>query len=260
MTSFRVPALLAGCLALSGGAAVRAQDWSTIKGRIVLKNAPAPAPINVTSDKEFCTKDGPVMDDSLEVSKDGGVRNVVVWLRPDNPNRNAPFPAEKINPALAKAAPVERVIDQPCCQFIPRVTAARAGDKLVIKNSAKVAHNTNMIGDQDTNPGLVFNVNLPAGGSHTPQAPVAAQRTPISFKCDVHPWMKGFIRVFDHPYFAITDENGNFEIKDAPAGKWALVVWHENGFHKGRAGALGLPVEVKGATTEIPAIDLELPK
>ena len=72
--------------------------------------------------------------------------------------------------------------------------------------------------------------------------PLKAETPPIPFKCDIHPWMKGYVRVFDHPYFAVTDEDGKFEIKNAPAGKWRIVYWHENGFHKGREGAVGFPV------------------
>jgi hypothetical protein len=64
------------------------------------------------------------------------------------------------------------------------------------------------------------------------------------------------MRVFDHPYFAITDQDGKFEIKDAPVGKWRIVYWHELGFHKGREGILGFPIEVKadkpGGTTMEP--------
>ena len=255
MRLVRVPALLAGVFALAGSASAQ---WATVTGQVKLPMAAKPTEIQATTDKEFCTKDGPLVDESIQVGKDGGVKNVVVWLRPDDPDRNAKFAPDKINPALAKAAPAKLVIDQPCCQFIPRITAARAGDTLVVKNSAKVAHNTNISGG-DENPGLVFNINLPAGGA-TPAVEVKAQRTPIPFKCDIHPWMKGFVRVFDHPYFAVTDENGKFTIKDAPVGKWKIVIWHENGFHKGRDGVLGFPIEVTAGGTEYPPIDLQLPK
>jgi hypothetical protein len=248
--------LLAGLFALAVSPAPA--QYAALTGTVKLPAAVKPTELQATTDKEFCTKDGPVVDESVLTGKDGGVKNIVVWLRPDTANRADPFPADKVKPELAKAAPVERVIDQPCCQFIPRVTAARTGDKLVVKNSAKVAHNTNISGG-DENPALVFNINLPAGGA-TPAVELKAQRTPIPFKCDIHPWMKGFVRVFDHPYFAVTDDNGKFTIKDAPVGKWRLVVWHENGFHKGREGVLGMQVEVKDGGTELPPINLELPK
>jgi plastocyanin len=256
MRRLRVPVLLAGLFVLAGGLTHARADgeWATIKGQVKLTKAPDAKPVNVTADKAFCEKDGPVVSEDIIVGKTGGVKNVVVWLRPDNPNRKAEFPKDKIKPELAKAAPTKRLIDQPCCQFIPRVLAAKTGDTLEIKNSASVNHNINYSSDVES-----FNVNVPPGKTHAAAQPLAAQGSPILFKCDVHPWMQGRLRVFDHPYFAVTDENGNFEIKDAPAGEWRIVYWHENGFHKGREGILGEKITVKGPTLELAPIELQLP-
>ena len=69
----------------------------------------------------------------------------------------------------------------------------------------------------------------------------------------IHPWMKGWIRVFDHPYFAVTDENGAFEIKDAPAGNLRLMVWHGSaGWKDGAKGRNGDPVQIQAGS----AVDL----
>jgi hypothetical protein len=256
-------ALLAGVFALAAGlttspAQAPAGDWATIKGQVTFTKAPKPRVIDVTTDKAHCLMNGPLVYEEVIVDeKSKGLKNVVVWLRPDVPDRKAPFPADKIHPKLVKPAPKSHTIDQPCCQFVPRVVAARAGDTLEVKNSAPVAHNINMSADD---PAHTFNITLPAGKSLKLEKPLTAQSTPIPFKCDIHPWMAGRMRVFDHPYFAVTDKDGKFEIKDAPAGKWKLVVWHESGYHKGREGAFGLPVEVKGPTTEVPVIDFEPPQ
>ncbi|MGL6096231.1 MAG: hypothetical protein ACRC7O_10600 [Fimbriiglobus sp.] len=256
MRRLRVPALLAGLFVFAGGLG-RAQadgDWATIKGQVKLTNASAAKPANVTADKAFCTKDGPVVVEDIIVGKNGGVKNVVVWLRPDSTDRKAAFPKDKIKPELAKAAPVNRVIDQPCCQFIPRVLAARTGDTLEVKNSATVNHNINYTSDIQS-----FNVNVPPGKTHKADLPLAAQGSPISFACNVHPWMQGRLRVFDHPYFAVTGDDGTFEINDAPAGEWRIVYWHENGFHKGKEGVLGEKITVKGPRLELAPIELQLP-
>jgi plastocyanin len=255
-------ALLAGAFALAVGlttttAQPPAGDWATITGQVTFTKAPKPAEVNVTVDKQHCLSKGPLVYEEVIVDpKSKGLKNVVVWLRPDVPDRRAPFPADKINPKLAKAAAKNHVIDQPCCQFVPRIVAAREGDTLEVKNSSPVAHNTNMTAD---NPAFTYNITLPPGKSYKPAATLAAQSSPIPFKCDIHPWMAGRLRVFDHPYYAVTDADGKFEIKDAPAGKWRMVVWHESGYHKGREGALGLPVDVKGPTTAVPVIDFEPP-
>jgi len=256
MRSVRLLLLFAG-IALAVGATAQAQDWSTIKGQVVFKNGPKPEAITPTNDKAHCESKGPLLSTLYSVNeKNGGFRNVVVWLRIDDnakEKRKAPFPTDKIKPELAKAVPVVRVIDQPCCQFEPRLIAARAGDKLVVKNSSPVGHNIKMDG---VGP-LEFNVNLPAGGKHEINGGLIAEFSPISFSCNVHPWMNGRLRIFDHPYFAVTDNDGKYEIKDAPVGKWSLVVWHQEGFHMGIPGAYGTTIEVKGAVTEVPPVAFE---
>src|SRR5205085_544793 len=138
--------------------------------------------------------------------KSKGVKNVWVYLKPASGDDFAPG---DINPALSKPQPKEHVIDQPCCQFVPRIIAARSGDTLLVKNSAPVPHNIHMTADSDA---FTFNVTVPPGGQHNPKGALAAQKGPILFNCDIHPWMMGRIMVFDHPYFAVTDENGHFEI------------------------------------------------
>ncbi|MCU0704315.1 MAG: carboxypeptidase-like regulatory domain-containing protein, partial [Fimbriiglobus sp.] len=88
-----------------------------------------------------------------------------------------------------------------------------------------------------------------------------ADRRPTLFKCDIHPWMQGRLFVFDHPYYTLTDKEGNFELKNVPAGKWRIVYRHETGFHKGAAGRLGFPLEVKGdkKTMELEKVEFAPP-
>ena len=56
--------------------------------------------------------------------------------------------------------------------------------------------------------------------------------------------MTGYVRVFDHPYYALTDEDGTFEIKNAPAGKFRIVFWHENGVRGGAKGRFGEVIQI----------------
>ncbi len=248
--------LLTALTALAATASTAAAQYGGLKGQIVMSKAPDTRKVDVTADKEHCLSKGDLKYEDLIVDpKSKGVKYVVVWLRPDTEDRKDQFPKDKVHPNLAKAAPKNHVVDQPCCQFIPRIIAARAGDTLEVKNTSPVPHNVNYNSDAES-----FNVTIPSMATHKPAKPLEAQPTPILFKCDIHSWMQGRIRVFDHPYFAVTKDDGTFEIKDAPVGKWRLVVWHEGGFHKGREGVLGMPVEVTdGKTTEVPTVDLELP-
>jgi plastocyanin len=239
----------------------KAGDYVTIKGKVTWHGeAPKPVVVNVTADKATCCKDGDLISTEIEVdAKTKGLKNVVVWVRPDTEERKDLFPQDKIHPDLMKPVSKAHVIDQPRCQFEPRVLVARTGDTLEVKNSSTIPHNINYTSDTES-----INPLIPAGASVKLKAPLAAQTSPIAFSCNIHPWMGGRMRVFDHPYFAITDKDGNFEIKNLPAGKWRLVYWHEKGLHKGRDGVLGFPVDVtkpaQGDTMELKPLEYEPPK
>jgi len=252
---FLTAGLVAGSVLLSGGQAEDAKaGWVTVKGQVTFAKAPEAKPVDVQVDKAHCLSKGKLFYETIQVKKESkGLKNVVVWIRPDTKDRKDVFPKNKIKPGLVDAKPVTHVIDQPCCQFIPRILAVRAGDGLEVKNSSPVPHNINYKGDN------AFNVTVPAGMSHKMAQPFTPSAVPVPFECSIHPWMNGRIRVFEHPYFAVTDEDGKFEIKDVPAGDWRIVYWHEEGFHKGRDGILGFPVAVAGATTELKPLEYELP-
>ena len=228
-----------------------------VTGRVVLPEGqpiPERKPLNVNANQAACLKNGPILDESVVVNpKNRGIKNVVVWLRPDDAtDPKAAFAAEEIHPADAKRKPAEVAIDQPCCMFVDRVTCARVGDTLVVKNSAAINHNFFWASDNNGQ----LNVNIPAGGKHVFAKPLAAEGPPIQYKCTIHPWMDGYVRVFDHPYYAVTDADGKFAIKNAPVGKYRVVYWHEAaGLRGGRAGRFGEPVAIEGPKTDLKEVD-----
>ena len=259
MRRFVTSSLLAAlALAVSGLTAAAQDQWATIKGQVVFpkdKEIPKRNPLNVSQDKDHCLKDGDILDESILVNpKNRGVKNVVVWLRPDDTDPKSEFPKVKIHPDDAKRKPAEIVIDQPCCMFVKRVTVARVDDTIVVKNPAPVQHN--------------FFWDTANNGTHNPtiakmsdwKMPGALKKEsgPIQYKCTIHPWMAGYVRIFDHPYYAVTDENGNFEIKNAPVGKFRIVYWHENGLRGGAKGRFGDPIEIKGPTTELKPTEFDV--
>ena len=254
--------LLSALLSFGSFAAGADEKYVTIRGTIKWNDVKAPVAelVNFKGhvDMQVCCKAAPLASSKIEVNaKNLGVKNVMIWLRPDDTDRTKTFPIGKIHPDLAKPKSVEHVIDQPTCQFEPRITVAREGDTLVVKNSAGIGHNVNYSSDEES-----FNLNLPTKTEKKLDKPLKAQRSIIGVACNVHPWMEGKVRVFDHPYFAITDKDGKFEIKDAPVGKWRIVYQHEGGYHKGKEGLLGFPIDLKGdkKTMEMDAVKLELPK
>jgi RNA polymerase sigma factor (sigma-70 family) len=199
--------------------------WGTVKGQVVFDGdaIPEPTPINVDKDQQHCLSKGPLVSNEWVVNKDNkGIRHVYVWLVAD-PNLKKPSQKIPVHPSLAESKEKQLVLDQPCCMFEPHVLALREDQTLMVKNSAPIPHNVNIQGGIK-NPTL--NVLLPPGGQIEVKDFKAAV-PPVSVVCNIHGWMKSYIRVFDHPYFAVTDADGKFEIEQAPVGDFYLVVWHE---------------------------------
>ncbi|HKI34395.1 MAG TPA: hypothetical protein VKA46_21250 [Gemmataceae bacterium] len=238
LLSAAVTAALA-VVVFAGSAA--ADDWGTVKGRVTWggKSAYKPEKIEVTKDQEHCLGKGDLFREEFVVGKNGGVKDVFVWLQ-DASDPTAKLP---IHPSLKKPKTKEVVMDQPCCKFVPHAIALREGQVLIGKNSSPIAHNMHWLGGDD-NPG--DNKLIPAGGQI--EITLNASRSPVEVKCDIHGWMKGWVRVFNHPYFALTDADGKFEIKNAPAGKYNIVMWQEGvGWVNG--GKKGQPIEIPADKT-----------
>jgi len=261
--SITAPAALAALASVqffSGAGAVaedNARGWGTLRGQVV-KRGPVPeqkpiAAVNNHQDAKNCLAQGPVVDEDWVVNpKNKGVKWAFVWLQTDKDKGPAELP---IHPALKEIQQKQVVIDQPCCTFLPHALAMREGQVLVAKNSAPMPHNFKYGGNPAKNPGN--NILIPAGGQ-IPIKDLVADRFPVSVSCIIHPWMKAWVRVFNHPYYAVTDADGKFEIKDAPAGAFRLVVWQES-VGWGTPGLKnGEPITIKaGETTKVPTIELK---
>jgi hypothetical protein len=218
------------------------QEWGTVKGQVFFNggNIPAMKNIVVPAPAPACVAGNPPIEEKWVINpKNKGVRWAIVSLGPLEKKGKLP-----IHPDLA-AIPNKAVeIDQPCCAFTPRVVAMRGGQALTIKNSAGFLHNANFAGAVKAK-NDAFNTAIAAGGKHV-TAPLNPYWVPMSLSCTVHSWMKAHVAVFDHPYFAVTDADGNFEIPKAPAGKYRIRVWQESiGFRGGEDGVLGELLEIK---------------
>lgn len=236
------------------------EAWGTVKGQIVFAgDAPAVAKVNVNKDEKHCLEKGDILSEAWVVNKDNkGVKWTLVWLSGEPkpaPEKPAPLP---IHPNLKAVPEKPAELDQPCCVFIPHMLGVRQGQTVLIKNSAPVPHNINVTGNPKVNEG--FNVLLPAGGEHK-ATKLKADRYPLTATCNIHPWMNARIAVFDHPYFAITDADGKFEIKDAPAGEWRLKVWHESiGWRGGADGKDGEKITIKKEGTDLGKLEIKADK
>lgn len=113
-------------------------------------------------------------------------------------------------------------LDQKQCDFFPHIQVMPLGGKLAIKNSDNVLHNVHgFIGTK-----TAFNLAMPLENQIIPKEMKAAGI--IRLKCDAgHVWMNGYVVVTNHPYVALTDKEGKYEITDIPPGKYKVEFWHE---------------------------------
>lgn len=247
--------VLAGLLALGipGGSVepdAKEPAWGHVKGRIVWggRELPKREPEVIDKDKAHCAEKGPIYSEKWVIHKDNhGIRWAFVWLTPDPPDAQQKL---AVHPALAEIKDKEVFMDQPFCAFVPHALGLREGQDLVVKNSSPVPHDVRWAGSPLINAGN--DVIVPAKGAYTIKG-LRKDRMPLLVSCSIHFWMKAYVRVFDHPYFAVSDADGAFEIKQAPAGPCRLVVWHEGvGWKGGAPGKTGEKITIKAdATTDL---------
>jgi hypothetical protein len=229
------------------------QQWGTIKGRVVWAGDAIPKPEVIDTSKEPRCKakdGGPVTREEWVVNPNNkGIRYVCIWLRTEEDKGKLP-----VHPDLAKIADADKevVVDQPCCMFQPHGLALREGQVLVAKNSAEFGHNVDWKGIKQVG----GNTLVPPGGKLVIDK-MKVTGFPIEISCGIHPWMKGWIWMFDHPYFTVTDADGNFEIKNAPVGKFRIVAWHETGWRNQDTGKKGDPIEIKPGVNDLGTLEMK---
>ena len=164
-------------------------------------------PLKVTKDNNVCGSQKP--SEELIVSKSGGVKNTIITI-------------EKIE--KGKKIPKEEAsITNQNCQYIPHVQAMVAGNFLNIINSDPILHNTHGYLNQTE---TTFNLALPIKDQKIKKK--IKKIGIMNIMCDAgHTWMSAYIAVTENPYYAVTGDNGTFEIADIPAGKYQLKAWHE---------------------------------
>jgi hypothetical protein len=143
--------------------------------------------------------------------------------------------------------------------YHPRIVAGQVGQTLIIRNDDSTLHNIHSV---DPSGKYNFDQAQPSAGM-TLDVPLKSEEVMLHVKCNVHPWMTGYIGIVSSPYFAVSDDQGKFKISNVPAGKQTIEVWHE------AYGVLTQTVDVKaGATVNVdvsytgnehPAASLSLP-
>lgn len=189
--------------------------WATLKGHFKVNGAVTLAPIKVEKDNNVCGATAP--DLSAIVDAEGNLKNVLVFLNNKIPDEGQD---KWIHTDYAADAEKKIDFDQKQCIFLSHVLTMRSTQTLNVLNSDPVGHNTKI------DP---FNYNaIITPGGNDDKAAVKPLKEPAPVSCSIHPWMAAYIMATPHPYIAVTDEKGEFELKNVPAGvELEFKLWHE---------------------------------
>ena len=153
---------------------------------------------------------GKAHDESLVVGPKGALGNAFIYIKSGLEGKNFEVPATPV------------VIDQAGCWFRPRVLGIQVNQVLQVVNSDPVTHNIHPMAQINRE----WNHSMGPG-----DAPIDRKflkpEVMVPVKCNIHNWMHAFIGVVDNPYFAVSKDDGTFEIKNLPPGTYTLAVWQE---------------------------------
>ena len=198
-----------------------------IVGVVSFAGKAARRPVRMDQDP-FCVdshRGGPrVLSDDLIVNDKGELKNAFVYVKSGLGPGPHTIPEDKKQP----------VLDQHGCLYVPHVLGMVAGQPLTILNSDNTLHNVKMQSGANGS----FNEGMPVAGMQM-QKPFSNPEMGIKFACNVHPWMSATLHVMEHPYFAVSDIEGRFEITGLPPGTYTLEVVHD----KAPAATMSVTVE-----------------
>ena len=150
----------------------------------------------------------PVFRQDFVMDDNNNLANVIVYLK------NVDY--------KGSVTKTQAILDQKGCVYTPHVIGAMAGQELLIKNSDATLHNIHSMAKENEQ----FNFAMPKVVKEK-ETSFGKVEEPFYIKCDVHPWMKSYTQVFDHPYYAVTDKTGKFSIANVPDGTYEIVAWQE---------------------------------
>ena len=183
----------------------------TISGKAAFDGTPGENPkIDMAADP-VCQSLNPekVFAERIVVNSNGTLKNVFVYIK-EGAQETSPVPN----------APA--VLDQKACNYTPHVLGMQAKQKLQIINSDATLHNIHAFSKNSPE----FNLGMPLQGMKLEKT-FSNPEIMVKMKCDVHPWMTGYIGVLNHSFYGVTDDQGAFKIENVPPGDYTVEAWHE---------------------------------
>ena len=197
--------------ASSGAGRPDAGSGATVVGKVKFTGQLPPSTHLSMNADPACAKLHPAPASSQEfmAGSDNTLGNVIVFISDGLGNRTFDTPTEAVT------------FEQKGCMYEPHVVAVRANQKLKMVNSDNTTHNIHPLPANNRE----WNKAEPAGSTMEESFP--REEIAIPVKCNVHPWMKSYIAVFKHPYFAVTGKDGSFQLPNLPPGDYTVEAWHE---------------------------------
>ncbi len=192
--------------AIAGGGIANS---GAVKGLIKYAGKAAKTKLINTSKTPFCVQSGELRTEDLLVSNAGGLKNVVVYV------------SKGFNRFTFEPYSKSQLVDQNGCRYVPHVVAAMTGQELQVRNSDNTSHNYHFTGLGNPE------INNTQPGPQSDSEFLAQPELGASFSCDIHPWMRAPVFILTHPFYAVTSEDGSFEIKNLPPGTYEISFAHE---------------------------------
>src|SRR5271166_2285154 len=201
------------CVVKAGGSAPISSTTgaANVKGKVKFEGTlPKPKLISMSGDPS-CAKQhaSPVFAQEVVTDSKGDLQDVVVFVAEGLGDRTFDTPMQ---PA---------VVEQKGCMYMPHVLAVRANQPLHMVNDDPTSHNIHPTPANNRE----WNKAEPPGSSVDES--FAREEIAIPVKCNLHPWMHGYIAVFKHPFFAVTGKDGTFDLSSLPPGTYTIKAWHE---------------------------------
>ncbi len=186
---------------------VKIRNGGKIEGIVKFSGSSIPRDKTFNSTEGSCGRE--LRTEKYLINKDNKIKNTVIFIKGIDYGKAIPDAAVNVN--------------QLKCSFVPHVSIGFKGNKFTVKNEDPVLHTLHVYASISGK--TAYSIAIPEKGAEVTKN--LTKTGLMELNCDCHPWMLGYVYVFDHPYAAISDENGEFVIENIPPGTYTIEAWHE---------------------------------